>query len=334
MRRRSLLVGVGMVAAIPLRLARAQPAAAPRCIGILLNGTPAGGETPLRHLAEGFTSLGRDPIRIEPRYAQGVLARLPALAAELVEARCDVLVGLGGPAAVAASRATPTTPVVFSIVTDPVALGLVATRERPGGHVTGITSLDPQQAGAQMALLREMLPGLRRLGILSDHTIPGADAAGLAPIDRANVEAARAQGLEPVVHKLARPTAEGAVPDLAAAFAALQAEGAQAVLILELPLAFAHRNPIAEAALARRMPTMFPGGMSQAGGLVTYGTNVADTWPRIPAMVERILEGEPPAAIAVETVTRRELVFNLRTAEAIGAVIPEPLLARSDQVIR
>lgn len=339
MRRRGLLTaGAVMTAGLPApRMARTQPAAPVPLIGILLNGTPAAGETALRRIAEGFAGLGyRDgsTIRIEPRFAQGVLGRLPDLAAELAQARCDVLVGLGGPASVAASRASAAIPVVFSIVTDPVALGLVASRERPGGHVTGITSLDPQQADAQMALLRDMLPGLRRVGILSDHTIPGADAAGMAPIDRANVEAAQALGLEPQVHKLARPGAEGVVPDVASAFTAFQVRGVQAVIILELPLAFAHRTRIAEVALAQRMPTMFAGGMSNAGGLVTYGTNVADTWRRIPTMVDRILKGEPPAAIPVEAVTQRELVFNFRTAEAIGVTIPDALLARADRVIR
>ncbi len=341
MQRRTVLVAGALLPAslVASRAARAQGSAAtavPR-VGILINGGPPGTDALLRDFSQDLARLGYAEgrgIRVEPRFARGVLDRLPALATELAQERCDVLVALGGPASVAASRATSSIPVVFSIVTDPVALGLVASLERPGGNVTGITSLDPQQAGGQMELLRAVFPRMERVGILGDHTIPGADAAGLAPIDRANDAAARALGLRPQVFKLARPTTDGAVPDFEGAFAAFRAEGAQAVIVLELPVAFAHRVRIAEVAAAHRMPTMFPGGMSNAGGLITYGTNVADTWRRIPAMVDRILKGARPAEMPVEFVTRRELVFNLRTAGAIGVSIPDALLARADRVVR
>src|SRR3954447_8338682 len=167
------------------RWTRAQGTMAIRQIGFLINGGPPGTDALMRDFAADFARLGyadgRD-IRLEPRFARGVLDRLPALVAELARLPCDAIVALGGPASVAARQATDTIPVVFAIVTDPVALGLVAALDRPGGNATGLTSLDPQQAGAQITLLREVLPRLERVGILSDHTIPGADASGLAPI--------------------------------------------------------------------------------------------------------------------------------------------------------
>jgi len=214
------------------------------------------------------------------------------------------------------------------------ALGLVAAIEAPGRNVTGITSLDPAQPAWQLALLNTILPSLERVAILSDRVIPGADAAGLAPIDRANVAAAQALGLQPQVVKVATPTAAAPVPDFEAAFAEMEQGRAQAVLVLELPFVFPHRARIAALAVARKLPALFPGGMGEAGGLVAFGTTVTDTWRRIPAMVDRILKGASPAAMPVEFVTRRELVLNVRVAEQIGITIPPELVAQADQVIR
>jgi hypothetical protein len=173
-----------------------------------------------------------------------------------------VMLTLGGPASRAAADATKTVPVVFSIVTDPVALKLVASAERPGGNVTGITSLDPQQAAAQLSLFKEVLPNLKTVAILSDKTIPGADASGMAPIDRANEAAANALGLRAQIIKLDNP------PNLAAAFDAMVSENAGAVLVLETPIPFAHMRAIAEMAASRRVPAMLPGGQAAAGGLL------------------------------------------------------------------
>lgn len=334
MQRRMLLLAgasVGMSKGV-----RAQPA--PPRLGVLFNGPPGPVFDGIRaKLIEDFAGLGRvegRDIAIEPRFAEGQLGRLPALAADLVAQGVNVIAALGGPASVAAARATTTIPVVFSIVTDPKALGLVAAIEAPGRNVTGITSLDPAQPAWQLALLNTILPSLERVAILSDRVIPGADAAGLAPIDRANVAAAQALGLQPQVVKVATPTAAAPVPDFEAAFAEMEQGRAQAVLILELPFVFPHRARIAALAVARKLPAMFPGGMGEAGGLVAFGTTVTDTWRRIPAMVDRILKGASPAAMPVEFVTRREFVLNVRVAEQIGITIPPELVAQADQVIR
>ena len=314
----------------------AQTTSAPKRIGMLINGGPKGPGELIRHnfvqdLAQHGYVEDRD-IRLDPRFAEGVISRLPDLASELVQSNPDVVVAFGGPASEAAAQATSTIPVVFSIVTDPVALGLVASLERPGRNVTGVTSLDPEQATKQMELLKAVLPGIQRIAILSDTTIPGADGNGMAPIDRANLTAARSLGLQPQVVKVKGPTADRPDPDFGSAFAAMKAEAAEAVLVLELPVAFAHRQRIGDEARARRIPAMFPGGMRDAGGVITYGTSVAETWRLLPAMVDKILKGAKPAEIPVEFVTRRELVFNLNAANAIGVMIAEDLLAQGEVV--
>jgi putative ABC transport system substrate-binding protein len=304
----------------------------PKTVGVLINGGP----TPLfdsfkKNLLSDFAELGyvegRD-IVIEPRFAEMKLERHPTLAAELVNANVDVIVALGAPASVAAQKATSTIPVVFSIVTDPVAVKLVASMDRPGSNVTGITSLDPHQASKQFELLKEAFPGIRRVAIMSDQTIPGADERGLAPIDRANEAAAKALGLEPQILK------PKSAADLEAAFAEMIKGGAQALLVLEVPVPFTARKQIADLAIRNRLPTMFPGGQSDAGGVITYGTNVTDTWRQFAAFADKIFKGTKPADLPVAVITKRELIFNIKTAQEVGVAIPPELLKRADRVIQ
>ncbi|OQW53110.1 MAG: hypothetical protein A4S14_02410 [Proteobacteria bacterium SG_bin9] len=301
-------------------------------IGLLVNGAPS----PLfdsikNNLLSDFAALGyvegRD-IVIEPRFAEQKLDRLPGLAKELADANVDVIIALGGPAAVASQKATSTIPVIFSIVTDPVALKLVSAMDKPGGNVTGITSLDRQQAAKQFELLKEAFQGIKRVAVLSDQTIPGADERGLAPIDRANEAAAKAAGLDVQVLKV-----KGAA-DLETAFADMVKERADAVLVLEVPVPFAIRRQVAETALKNRLPTMFPGGQGDANGVISYGTSVSDTWRRFAAIADKIFKGTKPADLPVETVEKRELVINLQTAKAIDILISPDLLARADKVVR
>lgn len=301
----------------------------PRRVGILING----GDTPLfnsikKSLLSDFAGVGyvegRD-IVIEPRFAELKLERLPGLALELTDSKVDLILALGGPAAVAAQKATSTIPVIFSIVTDPVALKLVASMDRPGSNITGITSLDPQQATKQFEILKETFPGIQRIAILSDQTIPGADERGFAPIDRANDAAARALGLEPQIVKIK------SAADLDAAFAAIATERAEALLVLEVPVALAARKQIGELAIKNRLPAMFPGGTADAAGLITYGTSVADSWRKFAVFADRIFKGTKPADLPVDVITRRELIFNLQTAQAIGVTIPPEILKRADR---
>ena len=327
MHRRRFMLSA-LAAMLPAGIAPAAAAAAK--VGILINGGP--GHPVIDAFRKGFATLGyaeASGFAIEPRYAKGQLDRLPALAAELAQTGVDVIMALGGPAARAAKNATSTIPIVFSIVTDPVALGLVDSMDRPGGNATGITSLDPDQAIRQFELIRTLLPKAARVGILSDTTIPGADSSGLAPIDRANAAAARKFDIEPLVRKVS----DGPSPDYAGTLDALVKDGAEALLVLEVPMPLRDGKTVAELAAARRLPTIFPGGQSGTGGLIAYGTSVADTWPRMPILVDRILKGAKPAGLPVETASRRELVINLRTARALALLIPDELLKRADRVI-
>lgn len=314
---------------------RAETAAKTTKVGLLINGGPGpipGGPPVIEIFRSEFARLGYTEgpgFALEPRYAGGRLDQLPALASELTQRDVDVILALGGPASRAAKRATSTTPIVFSIVTDPLALGLVASMERPGGNVTGITSLDLEQADRQMALLRRVLPNLARVGILSDDTIPGADAGGLAPIDRANAAAARRLGLEPIVRKVAG----GPSPDYAVALDDMQKNGAEALLVLEVPMPLRDGKIVAEAAATRRMPTLFPGGEFHTGGLISYGTSVRNTWPRMAGLADRILKGAKPGDIPVETESHRLLIVNRKTAQAIGLVIPDQVLKQADRII-
>lgn len=321
-------------------VSRTQPMTRALKIGALINGGPGpvieinGRPSDVVELLRSeFARLGyaEGPgFALEPRYARGQLDRLPALAADLTQLGVDLILTLGGPASRSAKQATSTIPIVFSIVTDPVLLGLVASWERPGGNVTGVTSLDPEQADRQMALLRSVFPKLVRVGILSDDTIPGADASGLAPIDRANAAAARKLGIEPIVRKVAgSPTP----PDYAAALDDMRKNAAEALVVLEVPMPLRDGKIVAKAAAARRIPTVFPGGQSGTGGLISYGTSVPNTWPRIVVLADKILKGAKPGELPVETESRREFVVNMKTARAIGLTIPDEVLKRADRII-
>jgi putative ABC transport system substrate-binding protein len=327
MDRRCFLLST-LAASMPVGLALAATQAAK--VGILINGGP--GHPVIDAFRKGFATLGyveAAGFAIEPRFAQGQLNRLPALSTELVRLGVDVIMALGGPAARSAKDATSAIPIVFSIVTDPVALGLVGSIERPGGNVTGITSLDPEQAVRQFELIRTLLPKAARVGILSDTTIPGADSSGLAPIDRANAAAARKFDIEPLVRKVS----DGPSPDYAGTLDAMIKDGAEALLVLEVPMPLRDGKTVAELAIARRLPAVFPGGQSGTGGLIAYGTSVTDTWLRMPVIVDRILKGTKPAELPVETASRRELVINLRTARALALHVPDEMLRRADRVI-
>jgi putative tryptophan/tyrosine transport system substrate-binding protein len=196
----------------------------------------------------------------------------------------------------------------------------------PGRNLTGVTNLDREQAKAQMQLLKDAAPGVSRVAVLSDADIPGGDANGHAPIDRDNLQAAGSVGLTAAVIKLKGPD-----PDLAATFAALAKDGTDAIIALEVPVVLAHRERIARLASSNRIVSLFPGGTADAGAVLTFGTTVADTWKRMPGIADRIVKGTPAAAIPVETVTRRELVVNLKTANAIGLKLPQQLVDRADQ---
>ena len=311
---------------------QAQQSAKPRVLGMLINGGPS----PLvdsvrRQLAEDFAKLGYiegQNLVLEPRFAHNQLDRFPELVAELVRLNVDVILALGGVPAAAAAKVTNTTPIVYLIVTDPVALGLAASYERPGGNLTGVTTLDPQQPSKQVAVLKEVLPRIQRLAILSDPTLPGGDERGWAPLDRALVEAARAQGLQAQVLKVKGPN-----PDLESAFSAMVKEGAEAVVIPETPVAGSHGKQIAELATVHRLLTMWAPRHAGRGGVLGFGTRLDEAYQRIPLIVEKVIKGSNPGDLPVEVAARHELIVNLKAAHAIGVTIPTDVLKRADRVI-
>ena len=303
----------------------AQEAKLPR-VGVLLLGGPGPRYDGLR---QDFAQLGYVEGRniiFEPRFARGQFDRAPALAAELVALNVDVIVAVGAIGVGAAQKATTNIPIVFAAVLDPVALGYAATLERPGGNITGIISFDPQQATKQFEILKEVIPNLARVAILSDQDIPRTD--GWNPLERANDTAARALGLRLQWLRVKSPA-----PDFDGAFAAMLNERAEALLVLEVPVNLLNLKPIAELAAKHRVPAMFPGGWENEG-LTTYGTSINDAVPRIAGYVDKILKGAKPGVLPIEVAARLELIFNLKTARQIGVTIPPELLKRADRVLQ
>jgi len=319
-----VILALGSVLGVALSGAQ-QPGKMTR-VGFLGTGpapTPATPYAPLREFRQGLDELGyvdgRDVV-IETRWAEGRIDQLPALAAELVGLKVDIIVGVGSVVGQAAKRATTTIPVVMAVVIDPVAVGLVANLERPGGNLTGLTTFDPQEARKKLELLKEVVPGLGRVALLGDQAL--RDTMG-------HEEQARALGLRPQSLKIA-----GASPDLRGVFQAMERERADALLVLELPATVAHRRRIAELAAQQRLPTLFAGGSSDAGGLLAYGTRVTKAARRLAAYVDRIIKGAQPADLPFEVVVRPELIVNLKTAQDIGVTIPPEVLKRADRVIQ
>jgi ABC-type uncharacterized transport system substrate-binding protein len=260
-------------------------------------------------------------IVIEPRSAEGQYERVPELAAELVQLKVDVIAVQGAVTVRAAQKVVTKIPMVFAIVVDPVAEDVVANVERPGGNITGVTTFDPQQPRKQLELLKQAMPGLKRVAFLGDQGIR-EDAM------KAKEEQAHALGLQSQRFRVAGPA-----PDLAGAFAAFRQGRADAVVVLEEPVPLNNRKKIAELAAKYRLPTMFPASGADAGGLIAYGTSLAEGYRHMTAYVDKILKGASPGGLPVETVNRYELIVNLKTAREIGVTIPSEVLKRADRVI-
>ncbi len=311
--------------------ARAQEAGRVYRVGALFNRAPNQQDRDVEQLREGLARLGYiegSNLIIEARFAEGQMDRLPGFAAELVRLGVDVIAAYGGPPTRAARGASTSIPIVANLVADPVALGYAATLERPGGNVTGVTNHDPELAPAQLRILREVFPSLTRVAFLSDADIPGADSTGFAPIERSNIAAAAALRINPYMLKL-----RGPVPDFEGAFRDMTSRNAEVLVVLEVPVPFGNRTRIAEMARARGIPTMFWGGASMAGGMMSYGTSFSDGYPLMPIVIDRVLKGARPADTPFEIITRREFVVNRKVAQELGVTIPDAVLKRADRII-
>ena len=262
---------------------------------------------------------------IEYRWAEGNVDRLPELAADLVRSKVDVIVAPAGSAALAAKAATSSIPIVMIFPSDPVETGLVASLSRPGGNITGTTfTAGPEIFGKQLQILKETIPRVSRVAILSNPADPSfalqmKEVEATARSLRIRLQNVEARGPE----------------DFDNAFAAMARERADALLIGATSTFLAHRARLAELALKGRLPTMLSFRESvEAGGLMAYAVNMADFVGRAAVYVDKILKGAKPADLPVEQPTKFELVINLKTAKALGLTIPQSVLQRADEVIR
>ena len=281
----------------------------------------------LETFSKAFSSLGYNigqNVIIDARWPPNErLDQLPVLAEELVKLKVDVIVAASATAALAAKEITTEIPIVFAIIIDPVADGLVTNLGRPGGNITGVTVFDRDQAREQLALLKEVIPDLRRIAVLGDS------GAVLTPF-QINEEAAHALGLQSIILKVERGAAN---PDFDGAFDNAKKAGARAVVVLSTPVTSPNRRRIAQAAIKYRIPTLSPRAHADAGGLISYGTSFSRGPVRAATYVDKILKGAKPGELPVETVKMHELVINLNAARELGLSLPPAVLSRATQVI-
>ena len=325
MTRRAFITFLGGAAAVWPLAARAQQSGKRATIGVLGSTTASLWTQWSATFAQRLHDLGWTEGRnlaIEYRWAEARWERASEIAAEFARLKVDVIVTAGAANVMAAKQATSVIPIVFALAPEPVGNGLVASLAQPGGNVTGLSVQSTGTVGKRLDLLREILPGLRRLGVWANVADPGA-AAEISEIRAA----ATTLGLD-ISTLDVRSTQE-----IAPAFAAL-APGLQALYVYGDPLASANQAQINTLALAARLPTTWPYSEPvETGGLMSYGTNFRDRFRRAAELVDKILRGAKPADIPVEQPTKFELVINLKTAKALGLTVPPTLTARADEVI-
>jgi putative tryptophan/tyrosine transport system substrate-binding protein len=320
MKRREFIAGLG-AAAWPLA-ARAQQRALP-VIGYIGGGLDQGRGAFLKGLAEAGYVEGRD-VAIEYRWVEARNERLPGFVSDLVGRRVAVIaVVISTAAALAAKAATQTIPIVFRIGGDPVASGLVPSLARPGGNVTGVTTLGVEQGPKRLQLLLEILPADAAVALLSNPT--NANAVR----ERDEIQAAaRLLGVRLVIFNATT------TDDIKAAFAGFVAQRIGGFMTAAEPLFFQNRELIVALAARYAIPAIYSDRtFFDAGGLMSYGTDMPDGYRRAGVYTGRILKGEKPADLPVEESTKAELALNFKVAKALGLTIPLPLLARADEVI-
>jgi putative ABC transport system substrate-binding protein len=325
MKRREFIILLGGAASWPLSV-RAQQPTLP-VVGFL-NATSFDGYRPMvnafrQGLQESGYVEGRN-VAIEYRWAEGRIDRLPALAAELVDRRVSVIAATTLPAAFAAKAATTTIPIVFETGGDPVQLGLVASLNRPGGNVTGVTQLNQEVAPKRLELLHELVPAARVVAFL----VNPADPASAEPVLRASQAAAHTLGLD--LHVLNASTER----DFDGVFANVIRLRAGGLVIGSDAFFTARREQLAALALHHAVPAVYQSReFAAAGGLMSYGGSLTDSYRLAGVYVARILKGEKPGELPVQQGTKVELFLNLKTAKALGITVPLPLSGRADEVI-
>jgi putative ABC transport system substrate-binding protein len=326
MKRRKFITLLGGAAAWPLA-ATAQQAKA-GTIGLLGTGTAAAQSQWTAAFVQRMRELGwveGRNLAIEYRWSEGQNERLPALAAELVRRQVAVIVTPGSTAAtLAAKAATPTIPIVFLSAVDPVKTGLVASLNRPGGNVTGVSDIGVELAAKRLGLLHELLPGAARFALLVNPDNPGITEAFVA----------EAQTAASAIGRQIEVVTASTNGDIDRAFATLVNKRADAFLVSTDALFVTRRVQLVTLAARHAVPAMyFRREFAEAGGLMSYGSNLADQFRQNGIYAGRILKGEKPAEMPVQLPTKFEFVVNLQTAKLLGLEVPLTLLARADEVI-
>lgn len=326
MRRRHFLAMLGGAAITHAGVGFAQTPAKVRRVGILSGGAPVSDTSPngaplIRGLAQHGYTLGGNLV-LERRGAQAKVERLPRLLEELTEAKCEVIVTLGYPAALAIKN-QGALPAVTVEGGDPVATGLIESLARPGGNLTGISDVSAELTPKRLDLLRQMAPGLKRVAMLWN-----ADDLGMTLRYRASESGAAAMGLSVQALGVREPE------DFNEAFAAMDREKPDAILMVTDSLTVLNRRRVFDYAAAHRLPAIYEfDWIVRDGGLMSYGPDPEETFNRVAALVDRILNGASPASLPFEQPTRFKFVINLKTAKALGLEVPPVLLASADDLI-
>jgi putative tryptophan/tyrosine transport system substrate-binding protein len=323
-RREFITLLGGAAAAWPLAARAQQPAKLPT-IGFLGQSTPVVESERLDAFLKRLRELGwieGRTVAIEYAWGQGSSERFAEIAADFVRLKVDVIVTSGTANVIAAKQATSVIPIVFAVAGDPIANNLVASLARPGGNVTGLSTVATDLAGKRLELLRMAVPGFRRLATI------GNVGNSLAVLEMKEVQAAAARfGLKAAALEIRR------AEDIAPAFEALKG-GADGLYVVADPLVNTHRARIHTLAMGARLPAIYNAKEHvEAGGLMSYGPNFRELYRRAAEFVDKILRGAKPADIPVEQPTKFDLVVNLTTAKALGLDVPPTLLARADEVI-
>jgi putative ABC transport system substrate-binding protein len=248
--------------------------------------------------------------------------RLPDLAAQLVALKVDVLITGGTPATLALKRATSSIPIVIGAASDPVATGIVTNLARPGGNITGTTFFVAELGVKRLQLVREALPQLKRVAVLMN-----ADNVSMVPVEREMAPAAKGLGLEMQRYDVRSPS------DFDAAFAAMAAKGAEALVVVEDAMLNVNSRRLGAAATARRLVSIGAPDVAIGGGAFAYGVNQVDMFRRAAYYIDKIVRGAKPADLPIERVTKFEMTVNMKAIKALGIALPQHLLIRADQVI-
>jgi putative tryptophan/tyrosine transport system substrate-binding protein len=326
MNRRRFVAGSLGLLAVPLTAEAQGPGKVPR-VGYAMARPASEDQRVLDAARQGLRELGYvegQNIALEVRWAEGRYERFPALVAELVRLKVDVLVVATTPGALAAKNATRTIPIVMLAAGDPVGSGLVASLARPGGNLTGLSLLNTEVHGKRLELLKDTLPSISRVAVLTNpgnpiHVVFWTETQAVA----------QTLGLQLLPLKVRTPE------DFDNALTAAIQGRAEALLAFDDSLTIGYRARLVQLAAKRRLPAMYGfRDFPDAGGLLSYGPNLLDQYRRTATFVDKILKGAKPADLPVEQPTKFELVINLKTAKALGLTIPPSVLARADEIIQ